>query len=113
MREFEHYKALYKLVEQYVKMRDAENIYYELDDLDDSDDGDNNHVASRPQRSTVRRPVPSESRVVSYYVQEDENASQEEVVMIYNPDDVVRVGNSSRGTQDHVVSYYADAPGEK
>ena len=106
MKEFEHYKALYKLVEQYVKMRDAENIYYELDDLDESDD-DNNPAASRPQRSTVRRPVPSESRVVSYYVQEDENAPQEDVVMIYNPD------NSSRGTQDHVVSYYADAPGEK
>ena len=113
MKEFEHYQALYKLVEQYVKMRDAENIYYELDDMDDSDGGDNNHASSRPQRSTARRQVPSESRVVSYYVQEDENASQEEVVMIYNPDDVVRVGNSSRGTQDHVVSYYADAPGEK
>ena len=49
--DFELYKALYKLVKEYVRKRDEENIYYELGETDESDegeDGQDNNNASRP-----------------------------------------------------------------
>ena len=38
--DFELYKALYKLVKEYVRKRDEENIYYELEETDESDEGE-------------------------------------------------------------------------